>query len=448
MTTKEEIDSFFVEWQKALVETDLAIKEKRVGDILREHVMLQGINQGGNAVTRKGWKHLEAAAQMLLASMKLTQKVTIDSAINAIVKAHFDRLPKAKKTGKLSEHAVEQCARKFIADLPRASGVYVYPLVFAPAAKNSDLTVGPVRILSKSKLLAEFKVPLDEEKGSTDRQIRADLYNDWEKHIEAYDHFALVTVLDHEKTLADDVGRDAADLLLNLIRMLFRHGHTDDIRIGSGFIFETQRSSLHFDSKGRAMFTSSRGPFGTTLDDTWLQLFVDHMGAVLPLFGSYLQWFVSGNDPADPVIERVRYASALIGEAYSEPHDHIRIVRLVSALEALALAAGEDKAHNIALTCSYIGSDGDAAQACEMYDAIRAAYFVRNGVVHGDRPDPDDIRRAFYRLEKHVLSIFIGFVIYYRDIRTAYKPPHVKTLRRLVKEHASDYFWDPSLAFP
>jgi hypothetical protein len=93
MTAKEEIDGFFVEWQKALVETDLAIKEKRVGDILREHVMLQGINQGGNSVTRKGWKHLEAAAQMLLASMKLTQKVTVDSAINAIVKAHFDRLP-------------------------------------------------------------------------------------------------------------------------------------------------------------------------------------------------------------------------------------------------------------------------------------------------------------------------------------------------------------------
>lgn len=55
------------------------------------------------------------------------------------------------------------------------------------------------------------------------------------------------------------------------------------------------------------------------------------------------------------LLDRLRYANTLIAEAFSEPHDRIRLVRLVAALEALAVLHREDKAEGLAWRCAFAG---------------------------------------------------------------------------------------------
>jgi hypothetical protein len=445
MTLAFEIAKFIEQWVSTVVESNRAIAEKDFSS-LRKNVTLQSTNEPGNFISPVGYKHLEEAARLLLREQRLSQKLALRTAVDSIVKAHFELLPKARVKKSFSEEGVANRSRAIINATPRASGVYVYPLVFAPLAKNTDWGFGPFRILSKAKFLKQYDGALQKERQDLTDTFRSKLLTDWEKHTQPYDHFALVNVADHEAELAEKVGREVAEFALNLIRMYFRFYHTDDIRIGGGYIFESERSSLYFTEKGEAFFTSARGPFGTHLDDSWTERIDYALGQMLPMFGSYLDWFVGGNSPGSPVLERIRYASALIAEAYSEPHDHIRLVRLISALEAFALVGNTDKAYQLSLTCGLVGGRGDVFIFNGIFDAVKAAYRVRNAIVHGDRPEEREVQSAFLGLERYALDIFVAFVNFFENVQVLDGPQSIKALRRSVKRRAPMYFWMPEVA--
>lgn len=86
----------------------------------------------------------------------------------------------------------------------RADDLYVIHALFAPKAKNSDLKIGPVRILSKEKFLAESNTALVREEESTGggKWARSRFVADWEKYSERYDHMVMVEVSGCERDWA------------------------------------------------------------------------------------------------------------------------------------------------------------------------------------------------------------------------------------------------------
>jgi hypothetical protein len=443
-TLTTEIHAFIDEWVGGLLDA----RKEGLRQIYKERdYVTLNTQEPGNYVPRVGYRRLMNAARELLRANKLTQKVQLTTAIDALTTAHFELLPGARSRKKFSETLIASRALELVKAAPRASGLYVYPLIFAKRAKKTDWGFGPVRILAKDVFRAKYRDAFEAEQGAADNPLRPRLLADWEKHAQRYDHFILVEVKDHEKELAEELGREAAEFFLNLIRMLFGYLGTEELRIGGGFVIEPLRSALYFDDRGEANFTTITEFIGTSLDDTWTESIDRSLGQMLPMFGSYLDWFLGGKEPANPILERIRYATTLIAEAYAEPHDHIRLVRLVSALEAFALAGRGPKADGIALHCSLIGGRGDPHKACGIYDAVQAAYVVRSAIVHGDRPSAIEIRQAFLGLERYALDIVVAFVNFFLNVQGFDKPQSVAQLRRIVRRGAIFYYWMPEIAF-
>ncbi len=440
MSAEKEIDNFVAEWLETVKRTSEGRKNKDFKLVDTVHL---SSNQAWNFVSRKGYQHLLRGAELLVSSEKLAQKVALNSAVKKITDAFFAHLPKARKRRVISEKAIADGARSRIRALPRDDGIYVFPVVFARRATRTNLKFGPLAIQSKRCFIRSHRVELKRHKYSDPRSSRP-FYEDWKKHVELYDHFISVEVRDHEAEMAWPVARDAAEFFLNIIRMILRYSHADDIRIGGGFVWETRQSSLQFTPAGGALFTSKMGPWGTHLRNDWVGAFETQIGNHRSLLAGYLDWFLKGEESDNPIIERVRYASVLIAEAYSEPHDYVRLVRLVSALESLALIERTDKAHSLALACAYAGGWGDPVHGSDIYDAVKAAYRWRNAVVHGDAPSKSDVSGAFVRLEAHLLYIVVGFMHLFVTLSHR-KLQSIRQLRREMRQRLCLFFWNAEL---
>lgn len=164
------------------------------------------------------------------------------------------------------------------------------------------------------------------------------------------------------------------------------------------------------------------------------------------LLATVVSWHAYNDGRKNPILERLTYFNRLISEAYCEPHHPIRLVRLISGLEALSMISGPDKAHNLAHRCGAAGGWGDASAYCEIYDAIRDAYRWRNAVVHGDAPSEDEVLGAFYAVEKRLLDIYLGMLALHSGIANKFSPQSVATLRREFANRIDMFFWAPSLA--
>lgn len=435
------IDAFFEQWIETRKVESAALRTKDFKRLLK-YAHFPEIHEGGNSVNPEGHAHLLVAAEKLLQQEKLEGCLRTHTAYKAIVRAFFDCLPKIRATSKFSAQAIAGRAARALRTLPRDDGTYVFPIVFAPRAKASDFRVGPIRIVSKEVFLLENEPSFSRE-GEVD-DVRRQLATDWKEYIAGYDHFVTVDMRGFESEVAWALAREAAEFALNLIRMLFKRYHTDDIRIGNGFKWEIKQSSVRIAPDGRAFFSSSRGPWGTHLDDRWTEHVDDNLGYYSQMLASYAFWLTAGVHVRNPVYERMRYATQLIAEAYAEPHEHIRLVRVVSALEALSLIHGAEKAHNLGLYCAYAGSWGDAAKACAIYDAVRGAYTLRSAVVHGDGPPAHQVRGAFVCLEDHLLEIYLGFTCLFAKILQA-SPQSVSALRREMNRRIAWFYWYPDL---
>ncbi|WP_271585708.1 hypothetical protein [Bradyrhizobium sp. CCBAU 53415] len=209
--------------------------------------------------------------------------------------------------------------------------------------------------------------------------------------------------------------------MLNLIRIKFGYYHMDDVRVGNGFVWET--SQVYFNKAGSPNFSLSKGPWASHLDDCWADLLDDDFGPDANLLASLAMWMVSGDDPSSPVLERLRYANTLIAEAFSEPHDRIRLVRLVAALEALAVLAREDKSQGLARRCAFAAGWGDCSRAMQITEDVQYAYTVRNAVVHGDGPDSEEAISAFYPWSVTWRRFTLAFFACMPRLRAAIVPP-------------------------
>ncbi|TGT44417.1 hypothetical protein [Mesorhizobium sp. M8A.F.Ca.ET.165.01.1.1] len=440
---EQQIDIYLGEWLAELPPPDAGVDWYR--DFMKSErpgVFLEVAIGPTSFVNLAGNRALNRAADLLLERTGEQRRVSHRSARRALLEAHKEHIPKALKLNRFSEHAIVQRAIVQVERVKRASGIYVLPVVFAPMAKNTDVKFGPMQLLS-AKVFKERYDEVVETAGKIEGESR--FVEGWQTYSKDYDHFILVAIDDHEYERARIVAREVAELLLNLIRLAFRFGHTDDIRIGDGFIWEKSRASVYFDTHGTPQFAHSSGPWGSILEDNWKELLDDRVGHHQAIVASLAGWMASGTDAGSPILERLRYASALIAEAYSEPHDRIRLVRLISALEALALLPREEKAHGLALHSAWAGGWGEMDIANDIYDAVRGAYLVRNQIVHGDGPPESLVMQAFHRLEKHLGRIWLGMLHIYVLIYNRDRPKHIRQLRRAFGQYIETFFWNPDM---
>jgi hypothetical protein len=436
VTLEGAIDEFVGEWLKTI---EAFHGGRRPGRFGRDFHMLPGTSRPNNVVNTAGLRHLEKAAELLLERRQLQLKLRPTTARLAIVDALFAHLPKALKRGFFSETAIRDGALRALDRVPRADGLYVFPVVFAPKVKKADFGVGPVRIVPRGRFMTEQREVLSI--GRISDPLRQRLARAWRQHIEAYDHVITVDLVGYEWDMGWVQAREVAEFLLNLIRMRFGFHATTDMRLGGGFVWERQQASLVIGNAGEPWISQSWGRNGSHATESWASQFDFALGGLRGLLTTLAALLAEGSHPKDPTLERVRYANRLIAEAYSEPHDPVRLVRLVSALETLAMLGDREKAHHLAWRCACAGGWEDTGRAVEIYDAIREAYRWRNAVVHGDAPDGRHVRRAFLGVESHLLEIVMGFLSLYARIRRESGPQSAAQLRRLVSAQVDLFFW-------
>jgi hypothetical protein len=439
MRLEDAVDEYLGEWVRGQPPADATKEWYRTA--LKNHATLEPFKDRWNLVSREGNQFLWQASRLLLQNMGEERRVTRQTARRCLIEAHHAHLAKALRTGVLSEHAVIAGAKKRLAEKTRSDGFYVVPIHFAPSAKNTRFRIGPALILSRSLFEADHKAAIatqaDGTGGFGDRAVE-----EWSAYSERYDHFIVVEVCKHEAEMAWKTAREVAEYILNLVRIKFGFYHMDDVRVGNGFVWEISQARVYFEESGAANLSLSSGPWASHLDDKWTRAFDDDVGGSAPLLASLALWMASGNDPRSPVLERLRYANTLIAEAFSEPHDRIRLVRLVSALETLAVVSGGKKSEALAWRCALAGGWEDCGRAVQIDDDVRYAYNVRNAVVHGDYPDNEEAVAAFYRLERHLAHIYIGFLHMHAKVQRRYRPTHVRHIRKAFDRHLDAFFWD------
>jgi hypothetical protein len=441
-SVEQHLEAFLEEWQK----TTLMVQERgRRGDtsFLRDIVMLNGMARA-NCVSKAGSAHLNLAAEALLMRLRLAAKLTRRTAREALIKGLEEHLPKALKNKRLSEHSVAKRAEAILLQHPRDDGLYLFPVVFAYRAKKTDFRVGAARIVARAVLDAELANAWAQHDAREDK-FAWRLGNDWKSHSEAFDHFIVVDVDGHEEEMAWPAARDAAESLLNLIRMFFGYDVMDDVRIGDGFVWQTSRSTMRITRDDFICLSTSMGGGVSHLEDNWVEPFDRHLSHFARLFSDIVTWHTVHDGRPDPLLERLTYFNRLIAEAYGEPHHPIRLVRLIAALEALTLVGSKDKSHDLAHRCGCTGGSGDPHRYCEIYDAVREAYHWRNAVVHGDAPSPAAVMGAFRRLERYLLDIYIGLLLLHAAIANAAHPRSIAALRREFAARIDMFFWSSDL---
>ncbi len=442
LSVEQHIGLFLDEWMATVTTVADAIKRKDTS-WLKDVEILNGMDRS-NYVSKAGYRHLNEAAAALLKREHLSTKIRKSTVRQFLVDALNAHLPKALRTNQFSENAIIEKARTALGLHPRDDGKYLFPVVFAPKAKKTDFRIGTARLVAKPVLEAELATAWEELEQRKDAFANR-LAEDWRKHSVEFDHYIIVDVAGFEEKMAWPAARDVAESYLNVLRMFFRYAVMDDVRIGDGFIWQNTRSSMRLSASGVICLSTSMGGGVSHLDDDWIKPFDHHLEPVALLLASTVSWPVQHDGRPNPMLERVTYFNRLIAEAYCEPHHPIRLVRLISALEALTFIGAQDKAHNLAHRCGCAGGDRDPHRYCRIYDATKEAYRWRNAVVHGDAPSDEDIMRAFHGLEEHLLDIYIGLLCLLSGIAQAIKPRSISVLRREFGARIDMFFWAPSL---
>ena len=308
-------------------------------------------------------------------------------------------------------------------------------------AKNTDVSLGPVRLLSKDVYEHEFADRLATEAAALAEKEKREQwqYDEWAKFLEKFDHVVLIQVNGYEDEMARRAGRDAAELFLNLFRLnvVFRDGAR--IRLVSDYSPLLTQSSMRLCSDGRFCLGYRRDTTGVHVKEGWAEDFMTTYGPYHDMLASLAARLVAGARPTDPLIERIRYANQLITESYLEPYQRIRLVRIISALEALTVLPRRAKAETLAERCSAAGSMGCRAQEEEIKKHMRAAYKLRSDVVHGDAPDEGAAAKALSELEPFLLTIVVRLISMLCYTQNKVKPQSIKLLRNAIEDFGLDY---------
>jgi len=382
-------------------------------------------------ITPKGKNELIEAMHAGLEQTQLNEKIELDTAYKCLLVAFRNEIENARKTGQFDEEAVEKA---FLSDLLSKKfqrKTFCIPIVFSPAAKNTNFSVGPIRFQSTGVFLENY----ESRKSKFLSQSKDDWHyaaNECWDHISSFDHILLIEIEGFEKDMAWCAARDLAEAFLNLVRIFYGFYHSHEIKAADGNVKQVKGASLILSESEGLEISLSRDWAGANIDDAHVARFCSELNEKRGFFASYLSFLLSAEQMNSPVRTRLRQANALIAQAYSEPHLDMKLVRIVSALEKLSGITGKNKWKALGNRCASFSAARDLGQRVKIYHSVRGAYLCRNAIVHDETPPKRHLSHAFSRLDKHLSAIFFGFIYLYANVASEKSVETTKHLRKAI----------------
>lgn len=393
---------------------------------------------GNRTITRLGAQNLWDAAEKLLEKEALQARITVDTARKCLDQELKVEVERSRVKGKFSFHAVENRASDALKNVKTFSGVCIFPAFISWRSEPTDLQFGPVRLISRDVFESEFGKIVDTDlqrassgdDGSSKTQLH--LLSKWKDLSAPYPYVLAVRISGFELELGRPAARQAAEFVLNLLRLMARRRDGRAIRLSGDTRPETEQAFLALTEFGDLVASLSSSGEGALLPDEWARTLLEHIGDAKHMIDTLVEKLVDGEPYIDPVVERIRYADQLLTEAFQDASPRLALVKFVSALEALAVLPKDRKAQTLAIRCALVSSYGDA----DYFEAVRTvvgrAYHVRNDVVHGDAPEPYEASRAINNLQPYLFQILLHLWRTLVLVRNEERPNSVRKLRKSV----------------
>nr|WP_321440570.1 HEPN domain-containing protein [uncultured Hyphomonas sp.] len=444
---EQELHSFLEEWASTQSDIKKSIGSKDLSQIDGSSLSVQMV-MGNTLVNKIGMSHLVTAAKGILEREHLQRQITLSTAVKVVDQVITAERESYQTSGKFNlKHVIKQSTAN-IRHSPTMSGTFVLPANIAMGVDHdeTDLTVGPIKIVSRSvldKLYPATPAELDnadksEIRGSFSREV-------WTDYTQNYDHFILVPINNHERELGKRSAELGAEFVLNLLRLLvgFRGGRR--ILLAGDAPPKTWTAELVVSDINEREYSASRGSYGAPFEKGWQKFFTSHLNSVIYITTSLVPQLIRGCDLSDPVIERLVYSNDLISNSFKDTYAPMRLVSITSALEALTMLSSADnlKADELAKRCSIAGAMGDLQRKSDIYDQVYNAYKVRNEIVHGDSPSETDIYKAMTPLEDSLYYVVLKLIEFLGWLQANYSPQSARPLRRKFTEQFESYFASP-----
>lgn len=223
---------------------------------------------------------------------------------------------------------------------------------------------------------------------------------DAKDYLAKYRWVASVKVGEFDKQRSAEVAQLCVETALNIARLFIGASHAEKFRIGGQFRKEQRGLSLTEDESGKLTISHSTESEEAQLGPNWIEKTLEGRAKYwVELAGSLIEALRSGREL--PILY-YRYVIALwwYGEAVSEPHNHAKIVRYATAMEAFLgspIKKGPDGAEieslstQLARRAAFLCARGGASEISLWQTEVKAFYNVRSRLVHGDYApfDPD-----------------------------------------------------------
>jgi len=314
------------------------------------------------------------------------------------------------------------------------------PCVLAYHSSKDQFNIGPVSFQTTASFIAERARQFDEEtqrtiqlwaKGAakhsgTFRNLWPVLHLKKEaaaftesaiKILKSYKWIATVQLQDFEETVGRDVANSCVETALNIARLFIGGEHAEQFRIGGGLRLERDSVRLSENHAGEISITLSHTSEDAQLGKDWVNgRFGGEAEQWVQLAGSLIRKLQSGFDI--PILYR-RYIIALwwYGEGVSEPHDHAKVVRFATAIEAyLATPIEKDDAgkpvesimDQLSRRACNLLEDNASDEGREICREIKKFYDIRSRLVHGEYAPFDKTAATFaFKGERLVRKILI-----------------------------------------
>lgn len=394
---------------------------------------------GNRSITPKGAKHLWDASELLLKRERLEARVSSKTARDLLDRELQAEIKRAREKNRWSSEAVIRRTAEALHKLHTFSGNCFFPAFIKSSGQEIDLEFGPVRVVSRDVFEAEFSnlidgtIALDDD---ADQLVKNEsmILTKWREHVAPYPFFIIVRVEGFELEMARPAARQAAEFVLNLLRMMARPRDGRAIRLSGDVRPETQQAFLAITSDGKTCGSLSMDGEGALLPDDWPTALLETISTAKHMVDTIAERLVCGDPFTDPVIERIRYADQLFTEAFQDPSPRLSLVKLVAAFEALAVLPKDRKAQTLELRCALASSCGDPDYVQLVRKAVGRAYKVRNDVVHGDAPEPYEAANAIYELQECLFNVVLHMWRMLINIHNEHKPQSIRPLRKQIRE--------------
>jgi hypothetical protein len=411
-----DLDDFVVAEREAAAAMEL-LREKRLSDFNLLRVLVDQVPNpkggffyiGPHASGALG----RIAARSAKANPDLKMRVSPAAFKRAIFREFGGRLSGAREA--LTSTEATMMVADAVAALRgslQASVTHFVACVLSHESTVSRFEVGPVVF----QTAASFADEIEEHCQKSDWK---EGWDDARRVFASHGWVASVTLENFEREKSAEVAAHCIETALNIVRLFVGGNHAQRFRLGGGYRLAEEGARIVRRSDGSLSPWLSRVSERASISDDWVaKCLQGNSEGWVKLAGSLIQSLRSGRRiPA--LYSRLLVGLWWYGEGVAEPHDHAKVVRFATAMEAFlgtpsspdakCVACGkaegivEQLARRAGSLCGHETSEGAAKWECD----VRVFYNARSRLVHGEWAPFDAKVRKFAlmgeRLARRVL---------------------------------------------